>query len=336
MKKNPHHPIKVAVVGGGAFGEEHLKTFAAMPNVEVGGVYTLERERGEELCARYGGRNYDSLQALADDETLDLVSIATPENQHVEPFKVLAENGKAIYVEKPLATSLGDARQMLEYSRCVPCMSGHLLRFEQRIAAVYSKLRGVEKQHLQFRNRRTRTEKETYGRVHPAYVMQCHEIELSNAFAASTFKRVIALETHYSPGQVDGISILIEYENGVTSSVEGGWYLPAQNNCIENDFISIVSSEGVDELTIPNLAHFRMDESGFQPQNSFYGYEVYGAQYGPLRAAFDYFIACIQHNKTPEIATIQDAYDAVELIEAALRSAKENRWVTRDEIAPRA
>jgi predicted dehydrogenase len=273
------------------------------------------------------------LQALADDETLDLVSIATPENQHAEPFKVLAENGKAIYVEKPLATSLSEAKAMLEYSRRVPAMSGHLLRFEQRLAMVYAKLRGVRKHHLQFRNRRTRLEKETYGRVHPAYVMQCHEIELSNAFAESNFKRVMAMETRYSPGQVDGISILIEYENGVTSSVEGGWYLPAQNNCIENDFASIVSDKGVDELTMPNLAHFQIDESGFKTQNSFYGYEVYGAQYGPLRAAFDYFIGCIQQNKAPEIATIQDAYNAVELIEAALRSVKENRWIARDEIA---
>jgi predicted dehydrogenase len=335
MKQNSQ-TLKVAVVGGGAFGEEHLKTFASMPQVEVGGVYTLESERGAELCARYGGRNYASLQELAQDESLSLVSIATPEDRHVEPFKVLAENGKAIYVEKPLATSLDEARQMLEYSRRVPSMSGHLLRFEQRIAAVYQKLRGVEKHHFQFRNRRTRLEKETYGRVHPAYVMQCHEIELSNAFAASTFKRVIAMETHYSPGQVDGISILIEYENGVTSSIEGGWYLPAQSNCIENDFISIVSSQGVDELTMPNLAHFQIDEGGFKPQNSFYGYEVYGVQYGPLRAAFDYFITCIQQNQAPEIATIQDAYNAVELIEAALRSIKENCWIARSEIAPTA
>ena len=324
--------LKVAVVGGGAFGEEHLRTFASMPQVKISGIYTLDNTRGEELCARYGGRNYESLQALAEDESVELVSIATPENQHLEPFKVLSQNGKAIYVEKPLASTLAEARQMLELSKTIPAMSGHCLRFEQRLATVFEKLRGVPKYHFQSRNRRTRIEKKTYGRVHPAYSMLCHEIDLSNAFAESTFKRVIALETKYSDGQVDGMSILIEYENGMTSSIEGGWYLPAQNNCIENDFISVLSANGVDELSMPHLGYYQIDSDGLKTPNLYYGYCVYGTEYGPLRAAFDYFIECIQHNKAPQIATIQDAYNAVELIEAALKSAQENRWVARDEI----
>lgn len=324
--------LKVAVVGGGAFGEEHLRTFASMPQVEVGGVYTLENARGQELCARYGGTNYNSLQSLANDETINLVSIATPENQHLEPFKVLSENGKAIYVEKPLASTLAEAQQMLELSKSVPAMSGHCLRFEQRLATVFAKLHGLPKHHFQSRNRRTRIEKETYGRVHPIYSMLCHEIDLSNAFAESTFERVIALETKYSEGQVDGMSILIEYENGMTSSVEGGWYLPAQNNCIENDFVSVLSANGVDELSMPHLGYYLVDNEGLKTPNLYYGYSVYGTEYGPLRAAFDYFVNCIQQNKAPQIATIQDAYNAVELIEAVLKSVQENRWVSRAEI----
>jgi predicted dehydrogenase len=324
--------IKVAVVGGGAFGEEHLRTFASMPQIEIGGVYTLENARGEELCARYGGRNYESLQALAEDGRVELVSIATPENQHLEPFNLLAQSGKAIYVEKPLASTLKEARQMLELSKSILAMSGHCLRFEQRLATVFEKLRGVPKYHFQSRNRRTRIEKETYGRVHPAYSMLCHEIELSNAFAESTFERVVALETKYSEGQVDGMSILIEYENGMTSCVEGGWYLLAQNNCVENDFVSVLSANGVDELSMPHLGYYQIDNQGLKTPNLYYGYSVYGTEYGPLRAAFDYFVDCIQQQKTPQIATIQDAYNAVELIEAALKSVQENRWVSRDEI----
>jgi predicted dehydrogenase len=324
--------IKAAVVGAGAFGEEHLRTYASMPQIEIGGVYTLNPQRGEELCERYGGTNYESLQALAQDESIHLVSIATPENQHLEPFKVLSQNGKAIYVEKPLASNLAEARQMLELSPSICAMSGHCLRFEQRLAIVFENLRGVRKYHFQSRNRRTRAEKEIYGRVHPAYSMLCHEIELSNAFAESTFRRVIALETKYSEGQTDGMSILIEYENGMTASVEGGWYLPAQNSCIENDFISVLSAHGVDELSMPHLGYYQVGRDGLKTPNLYYGYSVYGAQYGPLRAAFDYFVDCIQHKKAPQIATIQDAYNAVELIEAALKSVQQNSWISRDEI----
>jgi len=159
--------------------------------------------------------------------------------------------------------------------------------------------------------------------------MLCHEIELSNAFAESSFARVIALETRISEGQVDGMTILIEYANGVTSVVEGGWYLPRQTQCIENDFVSILSAQGIDELTMPHLGYYRLSEAGMEVPNLAYGHGVYGQEYGPLRAAFDYFIGCLATGTTPEISTVDDAFCAVELIDAAIRSAAENRWVER-------
>ena len=324
--------IKAAVVGGGAFGEMHLRTFQSMPQVEVAGVFTLEPSRGAELCARYGGVSYESLDALVKDAGVDLVSIATPENHHREAFERLTSAGKAVYVEKPLATSLEDARAMRDCAGSGIAMSGHCLRFEQRLAVVFERLRGVRKHHLSFRNRRTRQEKETYGRVHPAHAMLCHEIDLSNAFAESPFARVMAMETRYSDGQVDGMTILIEYENGVTSCVEGGWYLPTQNGCIEADFMSIVSALGVDEVKIPHQGYVHIGEKGLEIPNLYYGCTIHGMEYGPLRAAFDYMVNCLIAGTRPTVSTIADAYAAVELVEAALLSAREARWVKHEEI----
>ncbi len=98
--------------------------------------------------------------------------------------------------------------------------------------------------------------------------MLCHELDLSNAFAESPFRRVMAMGTRYSEGQVDGMTILIEYENGVTSSVEGGWYLPTQSGCIEDDFVSIVSAAGVDEMKIPHQGYLRIGPGGLEVPNS--------------------------------------------------------------------
>lgn len=75
MKIDSRKIWKAAVVGGGAFGEAHLRTYASMPQVEVGGVFTLERDRGAALCQQYGGTNYESLAALAADQSVDIVSI---------------------------------------------------------------------------------------------------------------------------------------------------------------------------------------------------------------------------------------------------------------------
>ena len=333
MSKPDPRTWKAAVVGGGAFGEAHLRTYRSMPQVEVGGIYTIDAERGAALCGTYGGRSYESLDALANDATIDIVSIVTPEDRHLEAFRVLAGAGKAVYVEKPLATSLSEAREIAVLSRGIVAMSGHCLRFEQRLAGIFDELRGVPLHHLSFRNLRTRQEKATYGRVHPAHAMLCHEVELSNAFAASPFQRVLGMETRFSEGQVDGMTILIEYENGLTSTVEGGWYLPAQRSCIENDLISIRSARGVDEVTIPQLGCYRVTAGGMEVPNTFYGHSVYGVEYGPLRAALDYFVRCLADGAEPAVSTVADGFAAVELIEGALISAREGRLVSRCEIA---
>ncbi len=321
-------PVRAAVVGGGAFGECHLKTFRAMPQVDVAGIYTLERERGKALCDRYGGQCYSSLEALASDTTIDLVSIATPENAHFEPFRLLAEKKKAIYVEKPLATSLAEAREMLELSRSLIAMSGHCLRFESRLAHVFAQRDRLGRlRHMSFRDKRTQGEKEVSGRVHPAYCLLCHEIELSNAFAQDQFKRVCALETQFSEGQIDGMNILIEYQNGVTSSIEGGWYLPTQAALLENDRCTLDFEGGTFEIALPNMGFTFLSSQGYQFLNQQYECNVYGMEFGALRSSLEYMVHCIKNQTAPAISTIRDGYEAVRLVDAALLSAKTCQWI---------
>ena len=325
---NVNRRIRAAVVGAGAFGECHLKTYHAMPQVEVAGLYTLERDRGEALCSRYGGRCYQNLEELAGDSAIDLVSIATPESAHFQSFQLLAEHSKAIYVEKPLATSLVEARKMLELSRSLIAMSGHCLRFESRVAHVLAERgRLGPLRHMSFRDKRTRSEKEIYGRVHPAYCLLCHEIELSNAFAQDRFKRVCAMETRFSDGQVDGMNILIEYHSGVTSSIEGGWLLPPQESLRENDRYTLDFEGGTFEIALPHLGFTFVSSQGYQFLNQQYEYSVYGMELGALRAALEYMVRCIQNQTRPKISTIQDGYEAVRLVDAALQSAKTGQWI---------
>ena len=322
---------RAAVVGGGAFGECHLKTFAAMPQVELAGLYTLEQDRGAALRERYGGRLYQSLEQLASDDSIDLVSIATPEDAHFESFQVVAAHNKAIYVEKPLATSPAEAAEMLELSHSIIAMSGHCLRFESRLAHAFARQDELGRvRHMSFRNKRRHCEKKVSGRVHPAYALFCHEIELSNAFARDRFKRVCALETRFSPGQVDGMNILIEYHNGVTSSIEGGWYMPQQEALKENDRFSLDFENGIFEMALPNLGLTFLDSQGVHFLNQQYEFEVYGMEFGALRSAFEYLVDCIQNESQPKVSTIRDGYEAVRLVDAALRSAASGQWVEGD------
>ena len=78
--------IKVGLIGGGAFGEVHLKTYSSMPQVEIGGIFTRNKNRRKYLCDRYGGKNCKSMAELLNIKEIKAVSIATPEHVHLEEF----------------------------------------------------------------------------------------------------------------------------------------------------------------------------------------------------------------------------------------------------------
>lgn len=323
-----HQPLRAAVVGGGAFGECHLKTYASMPQVQVAGLYTLETDRARELCQKYGGRPYASLQELASDPAIDIVSIATPENAHFEAFQILAQHKKAIYVEKPLATDLAQAKQMVELSQPLIAMCGHCLRFESRLAHIFNQRPQLGRlHHMSFKDRRPRQHKVVYGRVHPVFVLLCHEIELANAFAGAPFKRVCAMESHFSPGQIDGIGLLIEYPDNLTCLIEGGFYLPSQQAVEENDQITLDFENGSYSLLMPHTGFTFLGPQGNRFINQHYENTVYGMEFGALRAALDYFTHCVRTQTRPAISTIEEGYNAVVVAAAAVESAKAGKWI---------
>ena len=53
-------------------------------------------------------------------------------------------------------------------------------------------------------------------------------------------------------------------------------------------------------------------------------------EFGALRSAFEYLVGCLRNGTRPEISTIEDGFQAVRLIEAALESARSGRWVEAD------
>ena len=115
--------------------------------------------------------------------------------------------------------------------------------------------------------------------------------------------------------------------DGYKFRIEGGWLLPAQGSLQENDRCTLDFEEGTFEIALPNLGFTLVSSQGYQFVNQQYEVNVYGMEFGALRSAFEYMIQCIESQTQPEISTIQDGYEAVRLIEAALQSARIGQWI---------
>ena len=103
-------PLNVAVVGCGIFGELHVQTYAGFGPSRLVAVCDVNAKRARKLGRQFGCRWCTSVDEIADAGDIQAVSVATPDFAHRDVCVALAKAGKHLLIEKPLATSVADAR----------------------------------------------------------------------------------------------------------------------------------------------------------------------------------------------------------------------------------
>ena len=109
--------LGTAVIGAGLYGRVHARAYSQCPDSELLWVWSRNLTHAQAVTAQYGGRATDDWQVIAADPAVAAVSIATPDFAHTEPALAMLGAGKHILVEKPMATTTTECRQMMEAAR---------------------------------------------------------------------------------------------------------------------------------------------------------------------------------------------------------------------------
>jgi len=126
----------VAVVGVGAFGRNHARVYAELPEAELVAVVDSDPGAAGEAARRHGCPALADAAALPAD--LDAVSVAVPTVHHAAVAVPLLRRGVACLVEKPFAASIADGEAMIAAARegNAVLAAGHIERFNPAVAAV--------------------------------------------------------------------------------------------------------------------------------------------------------------------------------------------------------
>jgi predicted dehydrogenase len=125
--------VRVAVVGYGYWGSKHMRVLSSMPGVQV----TIVDQDPERIAE--ARRAYPSAEAAHDlDEVLgrvDAVVVATPPTAHADVALRALRSGRHALVEKPLATTVEDAQQMVDAAAAngVHLMAGHTFEYNAAV-----------------------------------------------------------------------------------------------------------------------------------------------------------------------------------------------------------
>jgi predicted dehydrogenase len=135
-------PVNVAVVGCGRFGGVHAATYARFEHSRLVVVCDLDESRAKAMAQKFDCAYTCRIEQIAGDEQVQAVSVTTPDFAHRKACVLLAEAGKHVLVEKPLATSVEDAKAIVaavDAAGVIGCVDFHN-RYHPGLRAVKQKL----------------------------------------------------------------------------------------------------------------------------------------------------------------------------------------------------
>jgi predicted dehydrogenase len=207
--------LRVGVVGVGYLGKLHAKIYAGMPTVELIGVADVDVAAAEAVAAQHGCAAYADPNDLLG--KVEAVSIVVPTSLHLPIARPFLERGVHMLMEKPLAPSLDEARELVELAARSPGIFqvGHLERFNAGVMALAERApdpRFIEVHRLgPFVARATDVDVVTDLMIHDIDIV----LELVRAPLKSVAATGIAVITRH----IDIANARLEFENGAVANV---------------------------------------------------------------------------------------------------------------------
>ncbi|GGZ32834.1 dehydrogenase [Echinicola pacifica] len=109
--------INAAIVGTGFIGPAHLEALRRIPNIEVIALCEVNQELAEAKAELLGIPNAYTFEEMLKQEEIDVVHICTPNFLHYSQSKAALEAGKHVVCEKPLATKIEEAEELVALAK---------------------------------------------------------------------------------------------------------------------------------------------------------------------------------------------------------------------------
>jgi predicted dehydrogenase len=136
-------PFPVGLIGAGKHGQRYLNHILAdVPELRVAALSRHDVERGAAQARELGCRFHADWRELVGDPAVAGVVAVVPPSIHRSIAEAVATAGKALLIEKPLATTSADAATIVRCLRHagVPCLMAHTLRWNAVVSAVRERL----------------------------------------------------------------------------------------------------------------------------------------------------------------------------------------------------
>ncbi|MDD3771865.1 MAG: Gfo/Idh/MocA family oxidoreductase [Weeksellaceae bacterium] len=133
--------LKIGVLGAGHLGKIHIKLAKESEKLDLVGFFDFDEEVAQKVEAELEVKAFSTLEELIG--KVDIIDIVTPTSAHFECAKKAIKSGKHIFIEKPIASSVEEAEEIIKLAKeyGVKGQIGHVERFNPAFIAVKDKIK---------------------------------------------------------------------------------------------------------------------------------------------------------------------------------------------------
>ncbi|HVZ26856.1 MAG TPA: Gfo/Idh/MocA family oxidoreductase, partial [Sediminibacterium sp.] len=207
--------LKVGVFGVGHLGKFHLNNWKEIPGVKLAGFFDPHHETAKLVADQYGLKRFSDEEKLID--ACDIVDIIAPTPQHFELCMMAIRKGKHVFVEKPLAHTIQEGRDIVNMVReaNIKMQVGHVERFNPAYLAIRDMPLNpmfIEVHRLaQFNPRGTE--------VSVILDLMIHDIDIILSLVKSDVKHISASGVAVMTETPDIANVRIEFNNGCVANL---------------------------------------------------------------------------------------------------------------------
>ncbi len=207
--------LKIGVFGTGHLGKFHLNNWKQIAGTEITGFYDPDDQTASAVAEQYGIKRFPTIESLMD--AVDAVDIIAPTTFHFELCKAAITRGKHVFVEKPLANTLDEARELVKLAKeaNIKLQVGHVERFNPAFLALKDKPLDpmfIEVHRLaQFNPRGTD--------VSVILDLMIHDIDIILSLVKSNVKSISANGVAVMSDTPDIANVRIEFDNSCVANL---------------------------------------------------------------------------------------------------------------------
>jgi predicted dehydrogenase len=329
--------LRTAVVGAGKMGAIHSKVYSQLNESELVAVVDIQKDKAETLAGQYGCQAFTDIGDLIG--KVDAVTISAPTVNHLELAKGFIENNIAVMIEKPLAASVVQAREIVELAKKHNTIVavGHSERCNPVVQAM--KRLDIEPRFIEA----NRISPYTFRSTDIGVVMDVmiHDIDIILSLAASGIKKVDAVGVNVIGDHEDICNARIVFENNCVANITASRVALKTERKVRvfssQAYLSLdyLKKEGVVIKTAPNvdvvkwIQEHQAQDFDFADVNwpdllHIEQLDIEDAE--PLRIEQQLFLKAVSDKQSRPEVTAEDGLAAMECAEMILASIKEHKW----------